>query len=205
MRTRSPARRTLPSRTCVTPKRFPTSRTSTGLPLYVKVELRAITSRPESLDRSVMMSSVMPSLKYSCSASPLMFWNGGTARDEDSAGVADALQAGSDVDAVAVEILAFDDHVAEIDADAQHDAAVVGLAGRALGHRRLHADRALHGVDDAGEFGEQAVPGGLEDTSPTVAYRRIDELGAQALQPRQRAFLVDAHEAAEADDIDCQY
>src|SRR5579862_2368136 len=40
--------------------------------------LRATTERPETLLRSVMMSSVMPSLKYSCSASPLMLLNGRT-------------------------------------------------------------------------------------------------------------------------------
>src|SRR5207244_1920220 len=32
----------------------------------------------ETFDRSVVMSSLMPSLKYSCSGSPLMFWNGST-------------------------------------------------------------------------------------------------------------------------------
>jgi hypothetical protein len=37
------------------------------------VELRAMTSNPDSFDKSVMTSSVMPSLKYSCSGSPLMF------------------------------------------------------------------------------------------------------------------------------------
>ena len=42
-------------------------------------ELRAITNRPEIFERSVIRSSVMPSLKYSCSGSPLMFVNGSTA------------------------------------------------------------------------------------------------------------------------------
>ena len=36
---------------------------------------------PETFERSVMMSSVMPSLKYSCSGSPLMLLNGRTAID----------------------------------------------------------------------------------------------------------------------------
>jgi hypothetical protein len=30
-------------------------------------------------ERAVMMSSTIPSAKYSCSGSPLMFWNGRTA------------------------------------------------------------------------------------------------------------------------------
>ena len=32
-------------------------------------------------DSAVVMSSTMPSAKYSCSGSPLMFWNGSTAID----------------------------------------------------------------------------------------------------------------------------
>jgi hypothetical protein len=32
-------------------------------------------------DRPVIMSSTMPSAKYSCSGSALMFWNGSTAID----------------------------------------------------------------------------------------------------------------------------
>ena len=38
-------------------------------------------TQPDTFDRSVMMSSVMPSLKYSCSGSPLMLTNGRTAMD----------------------------------------------------------------------------------------------------------------------------
>ena len=37
-----------------------------------------MTARAETFDRSVVMSSLMPSLKYSCSASPLMLANGRT-------------------------------------------------------------------------------------------------------------------------------
>ena len=43
--------------------------------------MRAITKSDWKRDSSVMMSSVMPSVKYSCSGSPLMFWNGSTAID----------------------------------------------------------------------------------------------------------------------------
>ncbi len=42
-------------------------------------ELRAITKNQRSLDSAVMMSSLMPSEKYSCSGSPLMLVKGSTA------------------------------------------------------------------------------------------------------------------------------
>ena len=51
---------------------------STCLPLNVNAVLRAITESAETLLRSVITSSLMPSLKYSCSASPLMLENGST-------------------------------------------------------------------------------------------------------------------------------
>ena len=51
------------------------------LALVGKRRVRAITKSPETFDRSVMMSSVMPSLKYSCSGSPLMLVKGSTAMD----------------------------------------------------------------------------------------------------------------------------
>ena len=45
---------------------------------------------------------------------------GGT-RDEHAAGLAQLLQPCCDIDAVAEQIVALDHHVAEIDADAEHD------------------------------------------------------------------------------------
>ena len=42
----------------------------------MKLEFRAITNKPGKLESEVMMSSIIPSAKYSCSGSPLMFWNG---------------------------------------------------------------------------------------------------------------------------------
>src|SRR6266446_9003691 len=65
-----------------------------------------------------------------------------------------------DVDAVAVEVVALDDHVAEIDADAQLDAAVRRDTRVPLGHRLLHRDRATHRIDDAGKLHQHAVAGG---------------------------------------------
>ena len=47
----------------------------------MKDELRAITKNQRSLDSAVMMSSLMPSEKYSCSGSPLMLTKGKTAID----------------------------------------------------------------------------------------------------------------------------
>ncbi len=72
------------------------ARTSCALPLYANVELRAMTSRPSILERSVIRSSVMPSAKYPCCGSPLMLSNGSTAIE--------GLPAGADVATCAVGV-----------------------------------------------------------------------------------------------------
>jgi hypothetical protein len=60
----------------------------------VKLELRAMTKSQRMRESAVMISSTMPSAKYSCSGSPLIFWNGSTAIDglsgSGSTGDADA-------------------------------------------------------------------------------------------------------------------
>src|SRR4029079_15201284 len=48
-------------------------------PLKVKLELRAITNSHLNRESAVMITSTIPSAKYSCSGSPLMFSNGSTA------------------------------------------------------------------------------------------------------------------------------
>ena len=79
MRSRCPACRTLPSSTVRTPSSRPICRTSASLPLKANADVREAT-RSASIRRSALMiSSVMPSLKYSASAPGLMLRNGRTA------------------------------------------------------------------------------------------------------------------------------
>ena len=82
----------------------------------------------------------------------------------DRAGLGDALQSRGDIDAVAHQIaVALLDDVAEMNADAEDDAAILGHAGVALDHRVLNFDGAAHGVDDAAELDDRAVAGALDD------------------------------------------
>src|SRR5215471_18231601 len=57
---------------------------STARPLKVKLELRAITNSDLKRESAVMISSTIPSAKYSCSRSSLMLWNGRTAMEGSS-------------------------------------------------------------------------------------------------------------------------
>jgi hypothetical protein len=56
-----------------------------------------------------------------------------------------------------------DDDVAEIDADAELDAALFRDAAIAQRQLALQLDRAAHRIDDARELDQEAVAGGLDD------------------------------------------
>ncbi len=56
------------------------------------------------------------------------------------------------IEPAAVDVVALDDHVAQVDPDAQHDPPVPGHRGVALGHPPLDRDRAGDRLDHAGEL-----------------------------------------------------
>src|SRR6266568_8309515 len=64
-----------------TPKAFATSCGSTSLPLYLKVELRAMTLSWESCDRLLIKPSLIPSERYSMFESFDTLTNGKTATE----------------------------------------------------------------------------------------------------------------------------
>ena len=73
------------------------------------------------------------------------------------------LEARGDVDALAVPIRPLNDHLAQINADAQVDPLALGEAGVSLRHAALDVDGALDCVDHARELGEKPVAHQLED------------------------------------------
>ena len=95
-------------------------------------------------------------------------------RDADAARLCEFLQPRRDVDAVAKNVVAVDDHIAEIDADAQlqpprrryrlveHDGSL------------LYRNSAIERIDNAGEIGEQAVAGGADNAPAVICNQRID-------------------------------
>jgi len=89
MRSRFPALRTLPSSTVDTLSRTATSAIGIDFPLKANDELRDDTCKPGTCTSALMISSVIPSLKYSLSGSAAMVTKGSTAIDF-SAGAAGA-------------------------------------------------------------------------------------------------------------------
>ena len=116
--------------------------------------------------------------------------------DGDATGLRDALDTRRDIHAVAHQVVALDHDVADMNADAQRQAAsVVGFLYR-LG--------AAHRLNSAGELDQEAVTHGLEQPSSVLGDLGLDDLGAQCFELRQRSGLVAAHELRVADHIGYQ-
>ena len=64
---------------------------------------------------------------------------------------------------------------------------------------------AAHRLDGAGELGEQAVAGRLDDPAAMRGDGRIDELTSVRIQVAKRAFLVFAHQSAVAGNVGCEH
>ncbi len=122
--------------------------------------------------------------------------------EANRARLANPFEPRGDIDAIAHQIaVGLLDHVAEMDADAELDAAIFRHSGAAFGHAGLHLDRAAHGVDHAAKFDQEPIAGALDDTPAMGGYCWIDEITAQPPEPRQGALLVGAGEPAVADDV----
>src|SRR5262249_12224723 len=110
-------------------------------------------------------------------------------------------EARGDIDAVAEQVRAVDDDIAEIDADPENDARLAwggGLRGRSLG---LGGNRAGDRIDDGMKFHDGPVAHELDDAAVILGYERIDYLSAQLPDCGQRGRLVPLDKAGIADDI----
>src|SRR5712692_1001775 len=95
-------------------------------------------------------------------------------RDADTAGVGEAFEAGGDLDAVAVDLLAIHHHIAEVHADAEFHSSL-GWQVRVLSPESgLNLDGALDGIHDAREFRENAVARGVDEAPVMLLDQRID-------------------------------
>src|SRR6516165_8277602 len=120
--------------------------------------------------------------------------------DRYPAGFGQPFEPGSNIDAVAVNIIFLGDNIARIDADAQLQLAVAGgiIAG---GQTALDSDGAIHRVDGAVELNEEPVALAAEKSTLVQRDRWFDHGSDATGKPDVRAFLVDAHQTAIADDI----
>ena len=123
------------------------------------------------------------------------------AGDADGARLGQGLQAGGEVDTLAVDVAVLDDDIAEADADSEPNAFRLGSLTRVLGDICLDLDRAAYRLDDAGEFAKQPVAHELDQTASVLGQKGLDHLLATRLEPLQGAGLVVLHERGVADHV----
>ena len=121
-------------------------------------------------------------------------------RDADGAGLSERLQPGCDVDAIAKDVIAIDDHVAEIDPDPQFEPAL--RRDRVVDRARapLHFDGAVQRIDDARKIRQQAVARRADYPATLRRDQRVDR-AAELIQRSMRPGLILAHQPAETDHI----
>ena len=122
------------------------------------------------------------------------------ARDADTARLGQLLHAIGDVHAIAEEVAALHDDVADIDADAELEPLVLGHRLVAPGDLLLDLDRAQAGFHGARELGDHAVAGAVEDAPAMGRDQPVDDL-AMRTEGVERGLLVIAHQPAVAGDV----
>jgi hypothetical protein len=109
------------------------------------------------------------------------------------------------VDAIAIKVIAVDDYVVQMDADAEFDVPVLGDPGIALAHAMLDLKSAACRVEDAAELDQEAVAHHLEDAPAVLGDSRIEELTAMLAERFQGALFICLHQPAVANDVGSQY
>ncbi len=113
-------------------------------------------------------------------------------RNADGTGLGERLESGGDVDAIAEDVVAVDDDVAEIDPDPQLETTVDrnGIIDRT--RCLLHLDGAIQRVDDARKIRQQAVACGADDPPVVGGDQRVYGT-AELTQRLMRACFILAH------------
>ena len=121
--------------------------------------------------------------------------------DANASGFGERLESRGNVDAVAVNVLALDDDIAKVDADAQHDRGRCAVRLGRQGGRSLYGERAVYGIDHAAELDNGAVADQFHDPTVMGGDGRVEDDLAMPFQGAERAGLVGAHEAGIADHV----
>jgi hypothetical protein len=95
-------------------------------------------------------------------------------RNADPTGFGQAFEPSRDIHAITEDVAVLNNDIADVDAHAKLDAFLSGDPGITLGHGVLNLSRTAQGIDDAGEFDQQAVPGSFDNASSVFKDLRVD-------------------------------
>ena len=122
-------------------------------------------------------------------------------RHANASGLSEPLETGRNVDAVAVNCIGLANDVADMDADAELDAALRRHVGVARGHAALNIHRTTYGIHHADELNDHPVAGGIDDAPTMPGDFGINQFFAVCLELAKRALLVGTHQPAVSSDI----
>jgi hypothetical protein len=80
------------------------------------------------------------------------------------------LEAGRDVNTIAVDIVPLNDHITDVHTNTEFHSAIEGHLDLPLSHAALDVKRALDGMEGACELDEQAVTHELHDATSVCGY-----------------------------------
>jgi hypothetical protein len=93
----------------------------------------------------------------------------------DPARVSDALKAGSNVNALAEDVIVIENDVTDVNADTEFDPLILRYGGILLGHAALDFNRMAHRIDGAGKLDQHAVTGRLDDVASMGGYGGVND------------------------------
>jgi hypothetical protein len=99
-----------------------------------------------------------------------------SARQANAARFSDSLESHRDIYAVAIDILAFDDDVTNVDPDSKADRVDLGAAGFVIPNQSLNFDGAGDGVHRARELHQRAIANELDNSAGMGRDRWIENL-----------------------------
>src|SRR6266851_2014863 len=99
-------------------------------------------------------------------------------RNANAARLGETLQPRRDVNAVPVNLLALDHHIAKVDADAELHPALLRQLRILDPERGLNRNGASNRLDHTGEFGQYAVTGRIDESAVVSFDQRVSNLPA---------------------------
>ena len=113
--------------------------------------------------------------------------------DADPTGLGEGFQSRGDVDTLAVDIVVFNDDIAEIDADSEHDGRLARGSIWQRGPRALHRKGAVYSIDHATELDDGTITDQLHDAAVVGGDGWVEDDLSVPLQSSQCARLVGPH------------
>src|SRR5262249_38138841 len=115
------------------------------------------------------------------------------------------LQSSRNVDLVAIEVAPVDNHIAQVDPDAEFYPLLRRNIGIAFAHALLDLNRASHRIHDARKLNEDTITSRLHYATAILLVLGVDQLTAIFLEAGERAGLIRTHQPAITSNIGSQY